>query len=136
MQVLKMLRSFRHAIRGLGFLLEENNTKFHLLASVIVLSVGFYTKLTSIEWSIILIQIGLVIAAETFNTAIEKLCDFVSPEHQPLIGKVKDLSAAAVLIVSGVAVIVGIIIFLPKLFNYSISIAALIHQITHSLIAP
>ena len=117
MQVLKMLRSFRHAIRGLKFLLEENNAKFHLVASVIVLLVGFYVKLSSTEWIIIFIQIGLVFAAEAFNTTIEKLCDFVSPEHHPLIGKVKDLSAAAVLILSVVAVIVGIIIFLPKLFN-------------------
>lgn len=117
MQVLKMLRSFRYAIQGLKFLLEENNTKFHVLASVIVLLVGFYVELSSIEWTIIIIQIGLVFAAETFNTAIEKLCDFVSPEHQPLIGKVKDLSAAAVLIVSFVAVIVGIIIFLPKILG-------------------
>jgi diacylglycerol kinase (ATP) len=116
MQVLKMLCSFRHAIRGFSFLLEENNAKFHLLVSVIVLSVGFYVKLSPIEWAIILIQIGLVFAAESFNTAIEKLCDFVSPEHQPLIGKVKDLSAAAVLIMSVVAIIVGIIIFLPKVF--------------------
>jgi diacylglycerol kinase (ATP) len=117
MQVLKMLRSFRHAIRGLKFLLEENNAKFHLLASIIILSVGFYVKISSIEWTIIIIQIGLVFAAETFNTAIEKLCDFVSSEHQSLIGKVKDLSATAVLIVSVVAVIVGIIIFLPKIFE-------------------
>jgi diacylglycerol kinase (ATP) len=117
MQVLKMLRSFQHALRGFGFLMNENNAKFHLLASIMVLSVGFYVKLSAIEWTIILIQIGLVFAAETFNTAIEKLCDFVSPEHQSLIGKVKDLSATAVLIMSVVAVIVGIIIFLPKVLS-------------------
>ena len=110
-----MLRSFRHAFRGFGFLLEENNAKFHLLASVIVLLLGFYVKLSAVEWTIILTQIGLVFAAETFNTAIEKLCDFVSPEHQPLIGKVKDLAAAGVLIVAFVAAIIGIIIFLPRI---------------------
>ena len=117
MQVLKMLRSFPHAIRGLGFLMTENNAKFHLLASIITLSVGFYVNLSIIEWAIIIIQIGLVLAAETFNTSIEKLCDFVSPEYHPLIGKVKDLGAAAVLIVSVMAVIVGIIIFLSKILN-------------------
>lgn len=117
MKVLKMLRSFRHAIRGLGYLLEENNSKFHLLATVFVLLLSFYVKLSSNEWTIIIIQIGLVFAAEAFNTAIEKLCDFVSPEHHTLIGKVKDLAAAAVLIMSCVAVIVGIIIFLPKVLS-------------------
>lgn len=132
MQVLKMLRSFRYAIRGLKFLLEENNAKFHLLASVIVLSVGFYVKLSNTEWAIIIIQIGLVFAAEAFNTAIEKLCDFVSPEHQPLIGKVKDLAAAAVLLVSVVAVIVGIIIFLPKIIVLDLLFThSNIHSFTH-----
>lgn len=117
MQILKMLRSFRFAFQGLRFLFEENNAKFHLLASVIVLLVGFYLKISQTEWMIICIQIGAILAAEAFNTAIEKLCDFVSTEHQPLIGKVKDLSAAAVLILSIVAVIIGIIIFLPKVLS-------------------
>jgi diacylglycerol kinase (ATP) len=117
MKVLKMLRSFRHAIRGLGFLLEENNSKFHLLATAFVLLLGFYVELSSTEWVIIIIQIGLVLAAEAFNTAIEKLCNFVSLEQHTLIGKVKDLAAAAVLIMSCVAVIVGIIIFLPKVLS-------------------
>jgi diacylglycerol kinase len=117
MQVLKMLRSFRHAIRGLGFLMEENNMRFHVLAAISALLLGFYVKLSSNEWMIVIIQIGLVFVAEAFNTAIEKLCDFVSIEHQPLIGKVKDLAAAAVLIISVIAVIVGIVIFLPKIFE-------------------
>lgn len=112
-----MLRSFRYAFQGLRLLFEENNAKFHLLVSVIVLLSGFYFKLSSTEWIIICLQIGLVLTAEAFNTAIEKLCDYVSSEHQPLIGKVKDLTAAAVLILSFVAVIVGIIIFLPKVLS-------------------
>ena len=118
MQILKMLRSFRHAFAGLRFLMEENNARFHVFVAVIVLSAGFYIKLSSIEWAIIVAQIGLVLVVETLNTAIEKLCDFVSPEYHQLIGKVKDLAAAAVLIMSIVAIIVGIIIFLPKLFTH------------------
>ena len=116
MQILKMLFSFRHAFTGLRFLMEENNARFHVFFAVIVLSVGFYLKLSAIEWAIIVAQIGLVLVVETLNTAIEKLCDFISPEYHQLIGKVKDLAAAAVLIMSIVAVIVGLIIFLPKLF--------------------
>lgn len=112
-----MLRSFRHAFAGLRFLMEENNARFHVFAAVIVLSAGIYLKLSAIEWTIIVTQIGLVLVVETLNTATEKLCDFVSPEYHQLIGKVKDLAAAAVLIMSIVAVIVGIIIFLPKVFG-------------------
>lgn len=117
MKLLKMLRSFRHAFTGLRFLMEENNARFHVFAAVIVLLAGFYLNLSAIEWTIIITQIGLVLAVETLNTAIEKLCDFVSPEYHQLIGKIKDLAAAAVLIMSIVAVIVGIIIFLPKVFG-------------------
>jgi diacylglycerol kinase len=118
MQILKMLLSFRHAFVGLKFLMDENNARFHVFIAVIVLSAGFYLKLSAIEWAIIVAQIGLVLVVETLNTAIEKLCDFISPEYQQLIGKVKDLAAAAVLIMSIVSVIVGIIIFLPKLFTH------------------
>ncbi|CAH0995894.1 Undecaprenol kinase [Emticicia aquatica] len=117
MQVLKMLRSFRYAIAGLHFLLAENNARFHLLSAIIVLLTGFYLKISAVEWTIIIMQIGLILAVETINTSIEKLCDFVSVEYHQLIGKVKDLAAAAVLIVSIVAVIVGIIIFLPKILS-------------------
>jgi len=116
MQILKMLGSFRHAFAGIRFLMKENNAGFHVVVAIVVLSAGFYMKLSAIEWAIIITQIGLVLVVETLNTSIEKLCDFVSPEYHQLIGKVKDLSAAAVLIMSIVAVIVGIIIFLPKLF--------------------
>ena len=115
MNVPKMLRSFKYAFQGVWVLMEENNTRFHLFATVVVILTGLLVKLSSIEWSIITIITGLVWVAEAFNTAIEKLCDFVSKEHHPLIGKVKDLSAAGVLIISCIAVIIGIIIFLPKI---------------------
>ncbi|MFY7912601.1 MAG: diacylglycerol kinase family protein [Emticicia sp.] len=127
-----MLRSFRHAFAGLRFLMEENNARFHVFVGVIVLLTGFYLKLSAIEWTIIITQIGLVLVVETLNTAIEKLCDFVSPEYHQLIGKVKDLAAAAVLIMSIVAVIVGIIIFLPKVFGINdLFIHSLIHSFNH-----
>lgn len=132
MKLLKMLRSFRHAFDGLRFLMEENNARFHVFAAVIVLSASFYLNLSAIEWTIIITQIGLVLAVETLNTAIEKLCDFVSPEYHQLIGKVKDLAAAAVLIMSIVAVIVGIIIFLPKVLEIDLIFThSNIHSFTH-----
>lgn len=115
MNVLKMLRSFKYAFKGITVLMQENNARFHLFATVVVVLTGMLVRLSSTEWSIVSIIVGLVWMAEAFNTAIEKLCDFVSPEHHPLIGKVKDLSAAGVLIISCVAIIIGIIIFLPKI---------------------
>ncbi|GAB3512400.1 diacylglycerol kinase family protein [Emticicia fontis] len=115
MNVPKMLHSFKYAFQGIGVLLQENNARFHLFSTVVVILMGLLVKLDSAEWSVICIIIGLVWMAEAFNTALEKLCDFVSTEQHPLIGKVKDLSAAAVLIISCIAVIIGIIIFLPKI---------------------
>jgi diacylglycerol kinase len=81
---------------------------------------GIFFQISSVEWCIISILIGLVWSAEAINTSIEKLADVVSPGYHPGIKDVKDLAAAGVLILALVAVIVGCIIFIPKvliLFN-------------------
>lgn len=119
----KTLRSFRFAGRGIIDLFRyENNAKVHFLVAIVVIVVGFWLRFSVMEWAIILTQIGLVWAAEAVNTAIEKLCDVVSPGHNPTIGTVKDLAAGAVLIVSIVAVIVGVLLTgnkLISLFSFS-----------------
>ena len=110
--VRKVLRSFRFAGQGIIDLFRfENNAKVHLLVAVAVIIAGFVFSLSRVEWAIILTQIGLVWAAEAFNTAIEKICDFVSPGIHPQIKAIKDLSSGAVLILTIVAVFVGLIIF-------------------------
>ncbi|GAB3940431.1 diacylglycerol kinase family protein [Spirosoma harenae] len=107
----KVVRSFRFAGQGILDLFRfENNAKVHLLVAGIVVLAGFYLQLNTTEWAIILTQIGLVWAAEAFNTAIEKLCDFVSPGRHPQIKAIKDVSAGAVLILSIFAVLVGLVI--------------------------
>ena len=89
------LHSFKYAFRGVFLLFHyEHNA-----------------------WVVILFAIGSVLAAEAINTAIEKLADFISPSHQVLIGKAKDL-AAAVLILSTCAFIIGGIIFIPKIIHF------------------
>ncbi len=121
--VQKNLRSFRFATEGLLALFRfENNAKIHLVAAMTVVVAGIWLQLDRVEWALVLTQVGLVLAAEAFNTALEKLADVVSPEHHPLIKVVKDLSAGAVLLVVIVAVIVGILIFgtkLMKMMNWS-----------------
>ena len=94
---------------------KEQNLSFHLIASVIVIIAGFVLGITRTEWMIIALCIGVVIAAELFNTAIEKLVDLVSPERHPIAGQVKDIAAGAVLICAAAAAIVGLIIFIPYL---------------------
>jgi len=75
----------------------------------------FFFGITRTEWIVIILCIGVVIAAELFNTAIERLVDLVSPERHPIAGQVKDIAAGAVLVCAVAAAIIGIIIFLPYL---------------------
>lgn len=108
----KVLRSFRFAGQGILDLFRfENNAKVHLLAAILVIGAGLVIGISPVEWAIILTQIGLVWAAEAFNTAIEKLCDFVSPGLHPEIKAIKDMSSGAVLILTIIAVLVGLLVF-------------------------
>lgn len=90
---------------------EEPNARIHLVAATGVIILGFLLKITPFEWIAILFAIGFVFAMELVNTALENLCDFVTPEKHELIKKIKDLSAAAVLVSAMVAVITGILVF-------------------------
>jgi len=110
------LHSFIHAFNGLGHTLRsQQNFRIHLFAGLVVVLCGVLVHLDSTEWCIIALTIGLVLALETLNTAIEKLVDFVSPGYRKEAGLVKDIAAGAVLIAAIAAVIVGIIVFVPKL---------------------
>ncbi|WP_020603721.1 diacylglycerol kinase family protein [Spirosoma spitsbergense] len=126
----KVGRSFRFAGQGILDLFRfENNARVHLLIAVLVLVAGFYLQISRLEWAIILTQVGLVWAAEAFNTALEKLCDFVSPGIHPQIKAIKDMASGAVLILAIVAVMVGLIILGGHLLDFPF-----IHSFTHSLI--
>ena len=74
--------------------------------------------ITRMEWMIIILCIGVVIAAELFNTAIEKLVDLVSPQQHPVAGQVKDIAAGAVLVCAATAAIIGLIVFIPYLTRF------------------
>ena len=86
-----------------------------MFAAICVFIAGVILKLSNAEWITITFAIGLVIAFEAINSAIENIADFISPEQNPQIKKIKDLSAAAVLVVAISSCAVGIIIFVPKL---------------------
>jgi diacylglycerol kinase (ATP) len=117
MKISKMLRSFKFALAGMIHLVRfENNAQFHFLATLLVIFAGYWFKIDRNEWIIIVFAMALVWSSEAFNSAIEKLCDKVEPEKDPIIGKVKDMAAAGVLFLAIAAAIVGCIIFLPKIF--------------------
>ena len=114
---MKELKSFYYALRGIGHGVKyERHMRFHLLAAVVVVCAGFGLSINRMEWCIVLLCIGSVVAAELVNTAIERLTDLASPTLHPLAGQAKDVAAGAVLILSITAAIVGGIIFCPYLF--------------------
>lgn len=94
---------------------EEFNARVHLLAALIAMVLGAVLNVSWLEWIILVMVIGGVIAMELINTSIEALADLYSREHDPRIKKIKDLAAGAVLVAAIAAVIVGVIIFLPKI---------------------
>lgn len=93
----------------------QHNAQIHLLAAVIVISVGFALGISGDEWLIIVLTMAMVLMAEALNTAIEYLADACMPEHHPLIEKAKDIAAAAVLVCAIAALVIAGIIFLPLL---------------------
>lgn len=114
----KRLGSFRFALNGLRFFLRhEHNAWIHLVATFFVLILGFVLSLNRFEWLFILFVTSLVWITEIINTAVEQLCDTLSPEENPRIGLVKDLAAGAVFVSAVFAVITALIIFLPKILN-------------------
>ena len=115
----KQLRSFRYAWQGIRCCVgREQNLSFHLITTVLVIGAGFAFGITRSEWTAICICIGMVTAAELFNTAIERLVDLVSPRRHPLAGQVKDIAAGAVLVCALAAIAVGLIIFVPYLTRF------------------
>ncbi len=115
----KEIKSFGHAFRGIGVALaSETHLKIHVGVLFLVVAFGIWLQISTTEWLICLICFGGVISAELFNTAIESVVNLVSPEIHPLAGKAKDVAAGAVLVSAISAAIVGLIIFIPKLYTF------------------
>lgn len=108
------IKSFTYAFEGLAtFFKTQHNAWIHVVAGVFALALGFLFSITSNEWCWIVMAIAMVFITEMLNTAIEFLCDMISTEIHPQIKKVKDVSAAAVLIAATAAVVIGLMIFRP-----------------------
>jgi diacylglycerol kinase len=112
----RLIKSFGYAISGIAYAAKTQlNFKIHLAALIIVGLAGWYFHLSASEWLCVILAAGLVLVAELLNTAIEILVDLVSPGFNAQAGKVKDVAAGAVLVAACIAVVVGAIIFIPKL---------------------
>jgi diacylglycerol kinase len=111
-------RSFAHAGRGFCVLcVTQWNFRIHLIAALGAICLACYFRISVIEWLVLVAAIALVLSAEALNTAIERTVDLLEPERHPGAGDAKDLAAAAVLIASLCSLIVGIILFGPRLWG-------------------
>jgi diacylglycerol kinase len=114
----KGFQTFVYAFNGILYALKtQRNMRFHALAAIVVIAAGFYFKIAKWEWCAALLCCMLVISLELLNTAIETLADKLHPERDKMIGIVKDVSAGAVFVASILAIIIGGIIFLPRIFE-------------------
>lgn len=95
------------------FFSNEKNGQLQLVAGVIVTALGFYFDITKTEWCIVLLLIGLVLSFEMVNTAVEVICNHVTPDIHPKIKIIKDVCAGAVWWFSIIAMIIGLLIFYP-----------------------
>lgn len=110
-------KSFIHAVTGVKTaILEERHMRVHITAGMIVVICGFFFKVTKIEWLFLLFSIFNVLTFEMINTAIERAVDVATEEFHPYAKKAKDVAAGAVLLASICSAVVGLIIFVPKLF--------------------
>lgn len=116
MKTQSLFKAFVHAGSGIAwFFTHDRNGKIHLVAAALVTILGYQFHLVIAEWEVLLLCFALVISMEMVNHAIEKLADAAHPEQHPLIKTAKDVAAAAVLWSTLMAVIIGVLIFLPKL---------------------
>jgi diacylglycerol kinase (ATP) len=110
------VQSFGHAFRGVGRLLvTQHNAWIHAVATAAVFTLALWLGLGWSEWVVLLVAVAMVWVAEAFNTAIEHLCDRVSPEYDPLVREAKDVAAGGVLIAAVVAALIGFLVLGPPL---------------------
>ncbi len=115
----KVGKAFPYAMQGIGHAWKhEVNLRIHVSVAVIVILMGFWLSLSAMEWLIILLTIGGMLSLELINTAVERVVDLVTREYHPLAKQAKDAAAGAVLVYAILSVIIGLVIFLPKLLKY------------------
>jgi diacylglycerol kinase (ATP) len=111
------IRSVGFAFKGALLLLKnEASIKVQFTLALLITAAGFYFDISTTEWAIQLLAIGLVMSMEGINTAVEEIANFVHPNFHNKIGLIKDIAAGAVFFASFLAIIIGLLIYLPKIF--------------------
>jgi len=109
------LKSVSFAVKGaVKLITTEHSIMVQFSIAIIMTIVGFYIHITATEWLFQILAIGLVMSVEGINTAVEKIADFIHPDYHERIGFIKDISAGAVFFAAITAVLIGLIIYVPK----------------------
>jgi len=117
-RIKRLFKSYGYAIKGLfKTFREEQNLKIQTFASLIVLILGIYFSISRTEWAVLTLVICLVLTAEITNSAVERITDVLKPRINTYVKEIKDIMAAAVLLSSIAAMIVGVIIFWPYVYT-------------------
>ena len=113
--VLNRIKAVKYAAKGFWILItSENSIIAQIIIAITVSIIGFIMQISATEWLFQIFAIALVLVAESLNTAIEKIADFIHPEYHKKIGHIKDISAGAAFFAAIFAVIIGLIIYIPK----------------------
>ena len=116
LSIKRLRKSFGYAFKGIDDVIEhEPNMKIHVVVAILVVIMAIILKVSIIEWIILVLLIGAVLAAETINTTIENLVDMYTKEYDEKAKIVKDTAAGTVLILAITSAIIGLIIFVPKI---------------------
>ena len=111
----KRIKSIGFAFKGAMLLIKtESSIKVQFALAILLTFLGFFFNISSTEWIMQTFAIGLVMSVEGLNTGIEKIADFIHPDHHSRIGFIKDIAAGAVFLAATSAIIVGLIIYIPK----------------------
>jgi diacylglycerol kinase len=118
-KIQKLLNSFKCAFEGIFTSIKtEQNMKIHIFVMFFVILIGIFLKISTIEWIICIILFIVVISGEIFNTAIERIVDIIMPYKNENAKIIKDASAGAVLVLAIGAIVIGMLIFFPKILNF------------------
>jgi diacylglycerol kinase len=105
-------------MEGISYLaMKEKNFQIHLAVTSVLIPIVYFLDISTLEWCLLLLTIGLVLGLEALNTSLEKLCDFISSDYQSAIKIIKDTAGGGVLISAFIAIMVGIAIILTKILK-------------------
>lgn len=117
-EIIRRIKSFRYAFEGWWYVLRtQRNAWIHALFSVVITIVGLWLRISAVEWAILILTYMVVWVAEFMNTALEAIVDMTMPRPHPLAKVAKDVAAAAVLIGALGAVLIGLLILGPPLWD-------------------